>query len=592
MSGEAAGWVPGEDVAPLLQAIPPGSGDRLTDGLAAIEAEVAKLDSPTKQAVGWSVILEEGPKYLKATLKDLRIGTYLALGWGERKGLAGLRQGLDLLVGMLGEPWEQLYPPIDRMKARVGALSWFAEHLGPRVPAMLAVAKPKDEDGKALVESFARYQAALAQRFPQGGPSLRPVEEAFAALQKEGKLPPPPEAPKPKEEQAAAPTSDDPILAPIPGASPVGKDPKLLDEFDQLYVETQKIGAIDGGNVDWKLVRDASAKILANSSKDLRCIVYWGWARFCIDGVKGLAEGAVKLAAFGKQYGANMHPERPKARTAALNWLGERWEGDLPKALQSIPEADANAIKTALDELQAAIDPHVKSIEGIRNARKGLSTIKVDKPKPAPTERPKPAAKAAAVAAAPAGPPAPVVPPELEGLSAQMLAAVDELAAGGETAITLRLRRQALWLAEPPPVRGSKYDCESLAAKDRLDIEAVYKAKTWEDLLGRTESMFASYPFCLDLTFWAAEAAGELLGEDARQALAGELVALAVRAPKLLRGTDRNGMALASKDVRAFISSHRGSGGGAPAAAGAAPAATPAAAPAAGAAPAPVAAAP
>jgi hypothetical protein len=107
-------------------------------------------------------------------------------------------------------------------------------------------------------------------------------------------------------------------------------------------------------------------------------------------------------------------------------------------------------------------------------------------------------------------------------------------------------------------LKGKKYDCESMEPKERLELEGVFKAKRWDELLERTEALFPTYPFCLDLTFWAAKAAGELIGDEARKALAGELVALVIRAPKLPRGTDRNGQALASKDARGFITLHKG----------------------------------
>lgn len=554
MPGESAEWVPGKDVAPLLQAVgSAGSGNaRLTETFAKIEAEVAKLKSATKQEVNWSVVREESEEFLKTKGKDLQVGTYLAMAWVDSGGAAGLRRGLDLMVGLLGEPWEALFPPLEKMKARAGALSWLSEVLGPRLSEVLAKKLPDDE-GKALVDSLVRYQAIVAKRFPEGGASLRPIEQAFALAQSEGKIPPPPEAPK--EEEPAAPASDDPILQPFPGDKPAGVDPKLTDEFDQLYPELQKIGAVDGGDVQWKLVRDLSLKILTNHAKDLRCVAYWGWARFCLDGMVGLREGLVALAAFSKQFGDDMHPKRPKARSAALRWLGARLEEDLPTQLKSVPEADMNVMKESLEETIKTLEPLVKSLEGLYAGRKGLGQIKVDKPKPKP--QPKPAA-AAGAGAAPAGPPAEVVPEELKAISAQMMEAANGLVGETETPASLRLRRQALWLASPPLLKGKKYDCESLAAKERLELEGIFKAKNWEDLLERTEAMFPTYPFCLDLTFWAAKAAGELVGDEARRALAAELAALTIREPKLARGTDRNGQALSSKDARAFITQFRG----------------------------------
>ncbi|MEM9461488.1 MAG: TssA family type VI secretion system protein [Myxococcota bacterium] len=585
MPGESAKWVPGQDVAPLLQAVASGSGNaRLSETFAKIEAEIAKLKSATKQAVNWATVATESEAYLKTKSKDLQVGTYLAMAWVDAKGAAGLRRGLDLLVGLLGEPWETLFPPLEKMKARAGALSWFSEILGPRLAEVLAKKLPDDE-GKALVDSQVRYQAIVAQRFPEGGASLQPIEQGFAVAQKAGRLPPPPKVAKPEE--PAVPVSDDPILQPIPGDSRVGVDPKLTDEFDQLYPELQKIGAVDGGDVQWKLVRDLSLKILTAHAKDLRCVVYWGWARFCIDGPVGLREGLAALAAFTKHFGDEMHPKRPKARSAALRWIGARLEEDLPTKVKSVPEADMNAMKASLEESIKTLEPLVKTLEGLYAGRKGLGLVKVEKPKPKPKPKPaKPAGGAKSSAAAkPAGPPAEVVPEELKAISEQMLEAAQELVGETETAASLRLRRQALWLSSPPLVKGKKYECESPSPKERLELEGMFKAKRWDELLERTEEMFPSYPFYLDLTFWAAKAAGELVGDDARRALAAELAALTIRSPKLTRGTDGEGRALTSKDTRAFITQFRGTSsptGTAPAATSASPAGTAGAAGAAG----------
>ena len=105
--GDSAGWTPGDDVAPFLQATPPGA-NRLTEGFAAIEAEIGKIGSPNNLEVDWSVVARESEPYLQKVAKDLRVATYLALAWGETKGGTGLRRGFDLLVGLLGEPWEGL----------------------------------------------------------------------------------------------------------------------------------------------------------------------------------------------------------------------------------------------------------------------------------------------------------------------------------------------------------------------------------------------------------------------------------------------------------------------------------------------------
>lgn len=488
------------------------------------------------------------------------------------------------------------FTPVEKLQARAGALTFLSEQL-PRTLEELLAAKVPDDQGQALIDSYLRYRAMVAQRFPERPPALQPIEQVLGVAQEAKRLPPFPTPDKDAkaEEPAASPGSDDPLLAPIPGASPVGKDPKLSDDFDALYTEIEKIAAIDGGRVDWAMVRDASAKILSSLGKDLRCLCYWTVARMHLDKIAGLREGLSTLATGAERFGDDIFPTRPKARAAALAWMGTRIEEDLPSIAKSAPEEDLKALHASVDAIEKAMGGRAASLEGVQRARGALMSVKTEKPKPAkpaaPAAAPKPAAGAAATpkAAAPPPPPAAAVPPELESLVEQMLEQANDISAAGDTAISLRLRRQAMWMAEPSILQGRKYDCESLGMKPRMEVDGIFKKKEWGELIQRTEELFPSYPYCLDLTVWAGKAAAELLGEEAALALASELVALSVRAPNLLRGTDRNGNPLASKEAREWINEHRGAGApaGAPAAA---PTAAAAAAPATAAAPVPVAA--
>lgn len=586
MQGETASWTPGEDVAPLLTGTAGSSGNRLTDGFAAIEAEIAKLTSPTGQPVSWSVVGEEAEAYLKATAKDLRIATYLVMAWVHGKKVAGLRRGLDLLVGLLDGAWEQLHPPVEKLSARVGALTFLSEQLPRPLEAMLAGTIP-EADGKALVDSFARYRDVVARRFAERPPALGPIEELFMSAQQAKRLP---DFSKPETEAkaetgseggaAASSGDDDPMLKPISADAPAGQDPKLTDDFDALYTELDKIAAIDGGAVDWSLVRDTAAKILQGTGKDLRCLMYWSVARLHLEKIEGLADGLRTTVAVIERYGDDLFPKRPKARAGALGWLGARLEEDLPKVAKSAPEEVLTSLHKSIDAAEKAMGGRAKSLEGLQRARSALMGVKSIKPKPKP--QPKPAVKpatggtATAKPAEPAPPAAPVVPEELEGLVQQILDQANALAASGETAFSLRLRRQALWMAEPPVIKGRKFDCDSLVMKPRTELATLAKKEEWDELLSQTEELFPSYPFCLDLTYWAGLAAKEVIGEEASKALASELAALAIRAPQLLRGTDRKGQVLASKEARAWISEHRGTAPAAPApaAAPAAPAAT------------------
>lgn len=381
-------------------------------------------------------------------------------------------------------------------------------------------------------------------------------------------------------------TDGEGLLKPISPDQPAGQDPKLTDDFDRVFGEVGKLEMLSGGEPDWAMVQDTSAKIIDTVGKDLRCLGWWVIARFRLKGLAGLKTGLAAVAACVATFKEGIHPKRDKARAAALDWLGTRLEIDLPAHLKSAPAEDIEAMRKNLDAMQSSLEGLCASFEGLQRGRSALKAVKVEVPKPAAGAKPAaaPAAKPAAAAAAPLPPAAPVIPEGLEDLIEQLMDRAAGIAAGGESPISLRMRRQALWLGTPELLAGGKkYDCESVQPKLRMELEQMFGGKRWAELLERTEALFRDHPWCLDLTFWSAHAAGEIVGPAARDALAGELVALMIRAPKLPKSTDRNGQPLASAPTRSFISSLMAAPAGA---AAPAPAAAPAAETAAGAAPA------
>lgn len=386
----------------------------------------------------------------------------------------------------------------------------------------------------------------------------------------------PAQAPAAESETGA----DQGLLRPISDAEPAGSDPKLSDAFDKLQGEISKLELLSGEEPSWTVVRDGSRTILEQTAKDLRCLMWWSHARFRLEGAAGLQAALAESAGCIKKFAAGLHPKRDKARAAALDWLGARFEVELPLHLKSAPAELLEAVRKSIDEIQSSLEGTCASFEGLYRARTALKGVKAEVPKPAPAAaKPAPAPGAPQPAAAkPAEPVKSATPEGLEDLVELMLERASQL---GETALGLRMRRQALWLSVPEGLSGDKHQCESLAPKVRWELEAMCNNKKWPELFGRSEELFPAYPFCLDLTYWSSLAAGELIGPAARDALAGELVALAIRSPKLPRGTDRTGQPLATNATKSYISSLM-----APKTA-ATPATTDAAAPAAAAGPAP-----
>jgi type VI secretion system protein VasJ len=105
-------------------------------------------------------------------------------------------------------------------------------------------------------------------------------------------------------------------LAPISPESAVGVDPGYEDDFQLLREEVNKISG-----ADTDLVAQCAEKLLKHTSKDVRVLTYYLWARLHRDGEAGLADGLGLLAAVLERYSCDVLPARAGSRKTAMEWL-------------------------------------------------------------------------------------------------------------------------------------------------------------------------------------------------------------------------------------------------------------------------------
>lgn len=104
-------------------------------------------------------------------------------------------------------------------------------------------------------------------------------------------------------------------LAPISDAQPTGDDPGYDDDFQRIRDEVNKISG-----VDTELICQLAGQLLV-TTKDIRIVTYYCWARLHQDGEAGLADGLELLAGLLQRYGMQLYPQRDRSRKAALEWL-------------------------------------------------------------------------------------------------------------------------------------------------------------------------------------------------------------------------------------------------------------------------------
>lgn len=528
-----------------------GADPTLGDRFDRIQAEIAKLQSASNDgSIDWRMVMAQSEALLVGEAKDLRAAVYLAGAWHRLEGLPGLVRGLELLTGLLSEFWNEAFPPLAKPALRAEVLTWLTDRVRNDLGA--ALARADVEQVRATWGAFTKFREVARSRFPERGPTLGPIEQAFALLpaDKRPAVEPASPAPPPLLEPAAA---EDELLRPLSAESPCGDDPRLCDEFEQLRVEIAKVGAVAAEEVAWPNVAAWSRKILAERSKDLRCVVWLAIARLRTEGSVGLADSIATLAAYSERFGDALHPRRGKARAGALGWLGERLQAELVRQPLAITADLLARARGDLARAMKALDGMSEDTNGLSLADEALSRVK---PRAAAVMQTRPTGAPAPAKPKPATPgPKPdgaVVDAALAELAESLLDAAR--ARGADDATTLRLRRLALWMTPPEALQAKKHECDSGTPQQRAELAALASAENWAELLQRCEAEFESTPFWLDLTWWSIKAAEHVLGKEAAKALKGELFALSMRHPTVLAGFDRKGQWLASKEMRDWIS--------------------------------------
>ncbi len=134
----------------------------------------------------WPALCKLCETLLRTRSKDLRLAGWLADGWAQQRGLAGLADGLALCTGLVEQHWDHVHPqPEDGdQEQRVGALRW----LLARAVALVGLARhapvveSHHRDAKAAFDGLARLQAAVDPKLGADGPSFMAARDALKAL--------------------------------------------------------------------------------------------------------------------------------------------------------------------------------------------------------------------------------------------------------------------------------------------------------------------------------------------------------------------------------------------------------------------------
>ncbi|MEH2922780.1 VasL domain-containing protein [Samsonia erythrinae] len=103
----------------------------------------------------------------------------------------------------------------------------------------------------------------------------------------------------------------------------VGRDPRILPEFDTLRAEINKLSHASRPEVDWTLVHDMATTIFEKQGVDLQTAIYFALARSRLAGLNGFTESCEFLANLIVTQWDNLWPpvHQERARIEMLDWF-------------------------------------------------------------------------------------------------------------------------------------------------------------------------------------------------------------------------------------------------------------------------------
>ena len=230
-----------ERIADLLEPIAGGVGEDISydEQFEEIKNETEKLASLTGETCDWSSIGVTAEEILQEKSKDFRVACYLATCKAREGTLEGVLDGLMLMQEMAGKWWEEMYPPLRRIRARAGMVGWMSDQCGPEIMNI----KLKASDGpmvEAIDELTTAVGTEFAEKFADHYPGMSGLRDGVRHLKrtcpKEApkKVDAPPK-PAPVQQDRAAPAAP---AAPAGGGGPSPADITTAAEAERAVEPT------------------------------------------------------------------------------------------------------------------------------------------------------------------------------------------------------------------------------------------------------------------------------------------------------------------------------------------------------------------
>ena len=147
-----------------------------------LQAEIDAKPSAGSSGVNWKKVVEMATIILEKRSKDILVASYLAVGLLRTEGVPqGLLNGLVLLNDLMHEFWENMFPPVKRMRGRAQALGWWVERTEAVLGGVTDLAPIAVETQQELSSTAEALHDLISEKCPDA-PSLRRILEFVRVL--------------------------------------------------------------------------------------------------------------------------------------------------------------------------------------------------------------------------------------------------------------------------------------------------------------------------------------------------------------------------------------------------------------------------
>jgi type VI secretion system protein VasJ len=193
-------------LAPIAGANPAGQDLSYDPAFEQLAAEIEKVTSVAGELPDWGLVRRESARILREGSKDLRAASWWVASAGILEGWPAVAEGATTYQALVERFWNEMYPPIKRLRARAGLVTWLWEQLAKSLAAKNVTIADGDAV-RAFDAAITAIDGAFGERVGDANPGLGALRGVVR--DKVRSIPEPPKA-------------ADPFAAPAAPAPPSG----------------------------------------------------------------------------------------------------------------------------------------------------------------------------------------------------------------------------------------------------------------------------------------------------------------------------------------------------------------------------------